>query len=311
MKHYFIINPIAGRFDSSETIEEKLARIFKNRLDQYEVYITKGPNDATFAIKKYCIQNEALDEPVETTFYICGGDGTCFEAVNGIVGYPHARMTIIPIGSCNDFLKNFKNYDFMDIEALLDGEEKLIDVLKVNERYSLNVANIGFDARVNYDCVRYRYKYKTVKQSYNHAIIRNLLKPLGDKVKIFINNEEVYNKKALLMAFANGGFYGGGYNCAPNAIVDDGLLEMVVVKKVGILTFIRLIKYYKNGKHVDNPRFSKIVTYRRTNKVTIESDNLLCLCLDGETFHMKKVNIEIVPKAIRFVFPKCKVEENC
>ncbi len=298
---------MAGRNDSTESIETKLSKILEKRKEQndtYEVYTTKGPNDATLRIKQYCLENENANNPVDTTFYICGGDGTCFEAVNGIIGFPHARMTIIPVGSCNDFLKTFKNMDFMDIEALINGEEKCIDVLKVNDRYTLNVANIGYDAKVNYDCVRFRHKYKTVKQSYNHAIVRNLFKPLGDLVKITSENECLYHKKALLMSFANGAYYGGGYNCAPKAVVDDGLMEMVVVKKISILTFARLVKYYKNGKHIENPRFSKIVTYQRLKKVTIESDQLLCLCLDGETFHMNKIDIEVVPKALRFVFPK-------
>ena len=69
-------------------------------------------------------------------------------------------MTIVPVGSCNDFLKSYPECDFSIIENLIDGEEKTIDVLKVNDRYSLNVANIGYDAKVNYDCVRFRYKYK-------------------------------------------------------------------------------------------------------------------------------------------------------
>ena len=118
------------------------------------------------------------------------------------------------------------------------------------------------------------------------------------------NNNEVIDKTTLLMAFANGGFYGGGYNCAPLADVTDGLLDMVLVKKISVLTFAKLVKYYKAGKHVNNKRFEKIVTYKKCHKVTVESDDLLCLCLDGETFHMNKVDIEIVPQAVRFVFPK-------
>ncbi len=307
MKHCFIINPFAGRHDSTKDLEEKLEKIFENRSDTYEIYVTTGPNDATIEIKKRCIANETKEKPEDITFYICGGDGTCFEAINGIVGYPHARMTIVPVGSCNDFLKSYPECDFSIIENLIDGEEKTIDVLKVNDRYSLNVANIGYDAKVNYDCVRFRYKYKTVKQSYNHAIIRNILKPLGDMVKITTDNNEIlFNKKALLIVVANGQYYGGGFRCAPYAICDDGLLDIVVVKKVNILTFARLIKYYKIGEHLANPKFNNIITYGKSQKVTIESDDLLCLCLDGETFHMNKIEIESVPNAVRFVFPRVK-----
>ena len=305
MKHIFIVNPFAGRKDTSKLFEELLPNIFEKKNEEYEIYITTGPNDATFEIKRRCIENESKENPEDITFYICGGDGTCFEAVNGIVGYPHARMSIIPIGSCNDFLKTFPEYDFMDIDAVVNGDERKIDVFKVNDRYALNVANIGFDAKVNYDCVRFRHKYKTVKQSYNHAIIRNVLRPLGEKVKIYDeNNNIIFDKKSLLMAFGNGGYYGGGYNCAPYAVCDDGLMEMIVVKKVGLFTFMRLIKHYKLGKHLEMDRFKKLITYKRYKKVRVESDDLLCLCLDGETFHSKRIDLEIIPKALRFLFPK-------
>jgi len=303
MQHYFIINPIAGRHDSSLSLEEKLERIFKDKDEPFFVYITKGPNDATLFIKKTCIENESLLAPHELTFYICGGDGTCFEAVNGLYGYPHARMTIIPVGSCNDFLKSLSEYDFSDIASLIDGKEILVDLLKVNDRFTLNVANVGYDAKVNYDCVRFRDKYKTVKSSYNHAIVRNLLKKLGDKVRIYLDDGEIIDKNALLMAFANGKYYGGGYKCAPKALINDGLLDVVIVKKVSIFTFARLIKFYKRGEHLDNPKLSKIITYRKAKRVIIESDDLLCLCLDGETFHMNKIEIEIIKSAIRFVVP--------
>lgn len=305
MKHIFIVNPFAGRKDSTNLFNELLPKIFENRDEEYEIYQTKGNNDATLEIKRRCIENEKLEQPEELTFYICGGDGTCFEAVNGIYGYPHARMTIVPIGSCNDFLKTFPGMNFMDIEALIEGEERRIDILKVNGKYSLNVANIGYDAKVNYDCVRFRHKYKTVKKSYNAAIVRNLLKPLGDQVTIYDeDNNVIFDKKALLMAFGNGGFYGGGYNCAPYASVEDGLFDMVIVKKVSIITFARLIKSYKAGLHLETPKFKKIITFKKLRKVIIEGKKELCLCLDGETFHSKRISLEIVSNAIRFVFPR-------
>lgn len=305
MKHCFIINPFAGRHDSSLELEESLKKIFENRNDTYDIYVTKGPNDATFEIKKRCSENETLDHPEDITFYICGGDGTCFEAVNGIVGFKYARMTIVPVGSCNDFLKSFPEYDFSNLESLINGNEKLIDVLKVNDKYSLNVANIGYDAKVNYDCVRFRHKYKTVKQSYNHAIVRNILKPLGDKVEVTIdNNRNIFNKKSLLLVIANGGYYGGGFHCAPFSRCDDGLLDIIIVKKVSIITFARLIKDYKAGTHLENKKFKNIITFDRTKKILIESPKELCLCLDGETFHTKKIEAEVMHKAIRFVFPK-------
>ena len=307
MIHYFIINPVAGSVDSSEILEEKLKSIFANRNDEYITYITKGPGDCSEEIKRVCEQNEASLNPLEYNFYICGGDGSSFEGVNGVVGFKHARFTIIPVGSCNDFLKTFPEYDFLDIESLIDGVERKIDVLKVNDFYSINVVNIGFDARVNYDCCEMKTKYNDVKKAYNKAIIKNLFKPLGDKVTITVDGEEYFNDKALLMAFANGMYYGGGYKCAPKSSVDDGLIDLVLVKKVGIIKFATLVGKYKKGEHLDNPKFNKIVLYKQIKKATIEGENILCLCVDGETFHVKKIDIEIIPHAVRFVFPNHKI----
>ena len=182
MKHYFIINPAAGIINATNDLRDKLELIFKDKNEKYDIYITEGPGDVSEQIKKVCTENEMKDNPDEYTFYICGGDGSSFEGVNGVYGFKHARLTIVPVGSCNDFLKTFPEYDFTDLELLINGEERIIDVLRVNDFYSLNIANIGFDARVNDDCIRLKSKYKTVKKAYNVAIRKNLFRPLGDKV---------------------------------------------------------------------------------------------------------------------------------
>ena len=117
MIHYFIINPAAGIVDSTKQLEEQIEKIFSNRTDEFELYVTSGPGDCSEQIEKVCEENEKKTCPNEYTFYICGGDGSSFEGVNGVVGFEHARFTIIPVGSCNDFLKTFPEYDFLDIES--------------------------------------------------------------------------------------------------------------------------------------------------------------------------------------------------
>lgn len=306
MIHYFIINPAAGIVDSTKQLEEQIEKIFKNRTDEYVIYITTGPGDCSEEIRRVCLKNEDSDNPKEYTFYICGGDGSSFEGVNGVVGFKHARLTIVPVGSCNDFLKTFPEYDFLDLEALIDGEEKFIDVLKVNDFYSINVVNIGFDARVNYDCCNLKSKCSSVKKAYNKALFKNVLNFKSDKIIVTVDNEEVYNGKALLMTFANGTTYGGGYKCAPKSLVDDGLIDMSIVKKISLFKFLCMLKKYKNGTYLDDKNINKIVIHKKIKNVTIVSDDILCLCIDGETFHVKKIDIEILPLAVRFVFPKIR-----
>lgn len=307
MLHYFIINPTAGKHSSSENIESELKRIFKNRSDHFETYTTTSENDATVQIRKICEKRKLNQIPNEhIRFYACGGDGTCFECVNGVVGQKDVSLAILPVGSCNDFLKTFPDLDFSDLESLVNGKAEPIDILKANDSYLLNVCNIGYDAKVNYDCVMTRGRYKTIKQAYRHALIKNLMKPLGDKVKVVDENGDVlFEGKSLLLALGNGQYYGGGYRCTPLANVQDGLIEFSMIKKVSILTFLRLVGKYKKGEHITNhEKFKKYALYKQVKQITITSDDILTIALDGETLFTKKIVVDIVPKAINFVFPK-------
>lgn len=298
MKHYFIINPAAGPKDSSTSLKALIENIFKDKKDSYEIYITNSIGDS------YKIAQEAsnnLEE--ETIFYACGGDGTCFDVVNGIAGKPKAHFGILPIGSCNDFLKTFKKHNFKDFEKVINGELVEIDIAKANDYYFLNELNIGFDAKVNDCCNNSKLKAKSVKKAYRNAIIKNLLSKLGDKMEITTNKGTI-SVNSLLLVAANGQFYGGKYNCAPFAKVDDGKLDLVVVNKISRLRFLSLIKKYEKGLHLNNPKLEKIIKYSLENKITITSNESLCTCLDGEIFHWDKIDIEVLPKSLKMIFPK-------
>lgn len=301
MKNYFIVNPIAGKKVGLEEIKKQIALLKEKYLnDEFFVYVTKEAGDATTFAKKICLENKE-----EFNLFACGGDGTCFEVVNGIVGFKQANLGIIPIGSCNDFLKTFPDYDFSSIEKQLDGKTVLVDLIKVGKEYVLNVANFGFDAKVNYDQVNSPIRKKSVKKAYNRALFKNILAPNRAKyVEIYADDELVYQGKMLLITVANAKFYGGGYQCAPLASYDDGLLELFVIKNVSLLTFVRLVKYYKQGLHLTMAKFKKLYVYKQTKKVKIVSTNSLIGSLDGETRREKSYLLEILKQQIKFIIPK-------
>lgn len=298
MKHFFVINPTAGKEDLSNQLSKEINDVFKDKKDEYEIYITKGIGDALDYVRHSC-QSESDD----ITFYACGGDGTTHEVVNGLIDYPNAHLSIIKTGSCNDFLKNFPSFDFRSIAKAVNGTIRLIDALRVNDRYTVNVANIGFDAKVNDDACRYKKRLKNMKTAYNWAIVRNLLSKMSRKVIVEADGNFMYQGSILLMTFANGGFYGGGYNCAPLAICDDGLQEITIVKKVSRITLVRLLKAYKKGKHINNPSFKRFVLYDRAKTARIIAPYKINVCLDGENFYWQEVVINILPKAVKMVFP--------
>ena len=87
--------------------------------------------------------------------YACGGDGTANEVLHGLIGFENASMTCYPCGSGNDYVKYYGGAEkFLDIEALLAGEEHRVDVMRMGHRYAINVINFGFDtavARINHN----------------------------------------------------------------------------------------------------------------------------------------------------------------
>ena len=301
MKHFFIINPASGPVDSSTKLIEKIEAIFKNKDEEYEIYVTKKAKDS-FRIASERSAN--LTE--ETIFYACGGDGTSFDVINGIAGKPNAYFAVVPAGSCNDFLKTFPESNFFDLEGLINGELRNIDIARANDYYFLNEINIGFDARVNDDCNNSKIKAKSVKKAYNRAIIKNLLSFKTQKIKVTCEENVLTDEKMLLLVAANGRYYGGKYCCAPFALPDDGLLDLVTVKKISRIRFVTLIKAYELGDHLRKEKFSKIVKHQKVKSINISSEDDMVVCLDGEIFHWKEVKVETIKHGIKMLFPKAQ-----
>lgn len=298
MKHYFVLNPNAGFEDSTKYLIPQIEQAFSNRTDTYEIYLTKGIGDAKNYVQSVC---KRLSEP--TRFYAGGGDGTVNEVASGLVGCKHAAMGIIPVGSCCDFVKSLKDRQFKDIERQITGDLMEVDIIKVNDHYSINVANIGFDSNVVERAALYRHKMP-VKKAYDKSILWNLLFHYDNEFTLTIEDEVVYSGKYLLTAFANGTVYGGGYYCAPTAKTTDGLIDVVMVRKIPRYKFIKLIKVYKEGRHLSDPRLSNIVSFYQCKKAKVTSKTPMNVSLDGELYKWTEVNVHILEKAIKVIIPR-------
>ena len=144
MKHVFIINPTAGKKDCTARIMEMAkAMAVRHGLD-VECILTKRPGHAMETARSLAERGEPL------RIYACGGDGTANEVANGVAGTGSAAMTCIPVGTGNDFLKNFgdKAPLFSDPENLWDGPSFSLDAIDCSGRLALTVACSGFDAQV-------------------------------------------------------------------------------------------------------------------------------------------------------------------
>ena len=145
MKHIFIINPAAGKKDSRQRVYTMAEALKKKHNLDVECMLTKSRGHATALTRAIAETGDYV------RFYACGGDGTVNEIANGIAGFPNAAMTCIPIGTGNDFLKNFgKDAEplFLDAENLWNGDVTPLDLIDCNGKYCLTIACTGIDARI-------------------------------------------------------------------------------------------------------------------------------------------------------------------
>lgn len=302
MKHIFIVNPRAGSGVSAEAIENEL----KGLDVDWEIYVTAGEKDATRYVSERCKAGERI------RFYACGGDGTINEVASGVVGHENASMSCYPVGSGNDFVKYFGGRErFLDIKQLCAGEEMPIDLIRVDDRYCVNICHFGFDTEVARTMSRVKSK-KLIggKNAYTTGVAKALISNMKTRGRVCADGETIADGAYLLCSVANGQYVGGMFKCAPRADISDGLLEVCLAKPVSRLKFLRLVGSYKDGKHLDDPRFSDMLVYRRCRRVEVFAQPGFGVSLDGEIYETTHFTAEVMPGAIRFAVPGVKAKLN-
>lgn len=301
MKHIFVINPNAGKKDRYEEISSLLKKY--DGIIDYETYRTTCKGDGREFVKNYL-----LTHPKEETyrFYAIGGDGSLHDVVNGAYEFPNAEVACYPSGSGNDFIKNFDNHEgFRNLDSLINGHVKKVDLLKANNKVSINIFNYGFDGEVTFKMHRIKkWPLMSGNGAYNVAAFASLLLNMSTKMKITLDEEVIFDDKGLLIAVANGHTYGGGYKCAPESKVDDGLIDVCLIKKISRFKAPSLMSIYKRGEHISNKKLEGKVIYKKCKHVTIESPNPVAYAIDGEVFREKFIDITILPLALNFVLPE-------
>ena len=296
MEHVFVVNPAAGNGRAVDEIREKTADM---GLENARIYVTRSKGDGTRFVREYC--KTTADK---VRFYACGGDGTLNEVVNGAAGNALASVCPYPCGSGNDFIKYYGTKEmFSDLPALVNGREVAADLMRVGDRYAVNVVNFGFDTSVcrTVEALRGNPLLKG-KRAYAVGVIRAFFTAMRSGYRVRVDGEDISDGEILLCTVANGKYVGGSYKCAPRSDNTDGLLEVCLVKPVSRLKFIRLIGAYAEGKHLEIPELSDFVAYRRGKRVEVESEKD-GVCIDGEITDGRRFEIDVVPAGVKIVVP--------
>ena len=299
MKHVFIINPNAGKYDSRQRIYDMADALREKHGLDVQCILTKKQGHATELARRLCDSGEEL------RFYACGGDGTVNEVANGVIGYDNAAMTVIPVGTGNDFLKNFGGAAplFADAENLWDGPQFPMDAIDVNGRIALTIACSGIDARVAADVHKYSESpLLDGKTSYIASLAVNFLfKGIASHWTVTLD-DEVIEDDFSLVSVCNGRYYGGGFMPVAEARMDDGVLNTLVVKKVSRVTFARFVGPYSKGEYSKFPEYAHCST-PQVIRIHSEKPDIVT-CLDGECMTNSDVTIRMSEKKLNFFGPE-------
>ena len=296
MTHLFIINPAAGNRDRTEKYAKKIHEICGARGLTYRIEVSGAPGECCR------IAREAAASGEEYRIYACGGDGTLNEVVCGVAGYDNVAITCYRGGSGNDFVKIFGDADaFQDLERLLDCGEATFDLMRCNDDYSINICSVGLDARVGTDVSSYkRIPLLSGFRAYAVSTVINVIRGIAEHYVVEIDGEKIDGDQTMICA-CNGRYYGGGFNPVPFADPCDGMMDVLLVKKVSRLLVPAVIGKYKAGRFRELPH---LVRHFRVKELTIHCDKPTAINLDGELRTAETVRIEVAKEKVRFFYPK-------
>ena len=302
MHHLFIINPAAGDRDRTKPYKAAIRQVCRQRGLDYRIYVSTAPGDCQRAAR------EAALAGAPVRIYACGGDGTLNEVASGAAGFPNASVTVFSGGSGNDFVKLFDDPKaFFDLNRLMDCEEAEFDLIRCNDRLSLNICSVGLDARIGTDVANYkRIPLLSGFRAYAVSALINTIRGVSEHYVVEINGE-VFDDEYTLICVCNGRYYGGGFNPVPEADPADGLLDVLVINKVSRLKVLEVIGKYKAGRYAE---LSDLVRHFRARKVTVRCDKPSAINLDGELMVDQDITFRVAREKLRFFYPKGLIWEQ-
>lgn len=292
MKLLFIVNPIAGHGKNSAINSiDTIKRYCEDKGVDFEIVKTSHRGHATTLAREAVESGLAYDAIVSV-----GGDGTLLEVANGLIG-SDISLGILPAGTGNDFYRTVGIPPTIEgaLDSILNNKRQLIDVGRLNGTYFANVASIGFDAEVARDTLKLR-KFIPGTAAYYIAAICKIFTYKFKDVIVNIDGTKI-NSKILLVAVANGQYYGGGMRVNPNGLLDDEYLDVIVIGYTPRYKLpVSLIKFIK-GTYQDLP----FVKTFKCKSISIECADDLIINADGEILKRKPIVFNIKPLSLYII----------
>lgn len=287
-----IYNPTAGREDIKRNLPDILTMLEDGGLET-SCHATKGEGDAVYAAQRAAAHGYDV-------VIAAGGDGTVHEVVNGLARTEQRpSLGIIPSGTTNDFARatDIPRQFGEACHVITRGHSIPIDIGRLNDRYFMNIAGGGWMTDVTYDVPS---KLKTVlgQLAYYAKGLEKLpsIRPIRVKIE---TDGDVWEETIMLFLIANSQSVGGFEKLAPTADLSDGLFDVIVVKKVTLAEFIRLVGMAVRGEHLSDPR----IIYFKTDHLRVTSPDRVLLNLDGERGGELPCEFNVLPRHLQLFVP--------
>jgi YegS/Rv2252/BmrU family lipid kinase len=296
-KILYFINPVSG--PKRKTILQQV--LIEKTLEQnifFEILFTIANGEYPFLVDK--INKEGFTDVV-----ICGGDGTVNQIASCLLG-TDVNIGIIPIGSGNGLALAAKipRNIYKALQIIFTGSPTFVDAFFINEKFSCMLCGVGFDAQVAHD---FAMQPKRGLTTYVKQSVKNFIK--AEPYRFDITHEgKTFSTEAYFISVANSNQFGNNFTIAPKASLQDGLLDIIVVKKMSkarmIWAILKQIRSGEVGTQEERNFHKKEVLYFQTDKLIIHNHQLAPLHIDGDPAETsKKFKIEILPKAFRLILP--------
>ena len=296
-KLLFFINPVSGT-TSKIRLQKKIIKRCREKNIGYELLFT--PEDGNYSFLR-----EKIDRDEITDIVICGGDGSISPVTASVLNL-NVNIGIIPVGSGNGLALTAKIPRSVDkaLEIIFAGKAGCIDAFLINGRLGCMLCGIGLDAQVAYD---FSLQQKRGLSTYLRQSFKNFLIASPYPFDVFIQNTQLH-VDAFFISIANSNQFGNNFKIAPRASLTDGLLDVVVVKKMSkARIFWSVLKQMKSGKiqRYEEKRFhDKDILYFQTAAIKIINPGFAPLHIDGDHVQTdKEFNIEILRSAFRLLQP--------
>lgn len=282
-----IANPVAGNGKTAQFLHHLKERLGNAEIAYTLKKTTKDRNGEVLA--KECFSNQFSE------ILVLGGDGTFHEVINGVQDFSKP-IGVVQTGTGNDFSKALGKVlsPVEQLEKVIHGNIKTIDLGLCNNRLFHNGVGIGFDGWVGHRTTELRKNRSSSVWSYYQAVVEGIFRFRSPEMRLR-SSEHGFSGKHFMITVGNGVAFGGGFRVTPKAELDDGLLDICAVAKVSIPGRLWRLPFLTLGKHASLPS----INYLKVDALHIDGSRPLHAHIDGETFSANSFEIGIRPGLLR------------